>query len=126
MMLKFFLLANCLSCAVFGFLFAFYSDGAAAFIGDPPSVLVFIVGLVLLGNAVLLWLTAIRWMDQKLLIAFFVIGDVSWVILTLSLILSGTWISGSQAVISALLVAGIVGSLGFGQWFFGLRSSSRT
>lgn len=122
-MLRIFLLANCASCTVFGLLFTFWAATSAAFIGDPPVVLLRATGIILLANAALLMLTALRFADNRALIQFFVMGDAGWVLLTLALVLSGLWIGEGIATVAALAVAAMVGFFGAGQWFYGLRTA---
>jgi hypothetical protein len=120
-MLKIFLLLNCATCGFFGALFASKSHAVASFIGTVPPTFILAVGLILLFNATLLGLAAQRWPHNRLFVGFFVLGDASWVALTLALLAAGVWISGGAAVAASSAVALMVGTLGFGQWYFGLR-----
>lgn len=123
-MLKIFLRLNCATCAFFGALFAFKSQLVAGFLGTVPSAFILAVGVILLLNALLLGLTAQRWPHNRLFVSFFVLGDASWVALTAGLLVSGVWISGGAAIAASSAVALMVGVLGFGQWYFGLRKST--
>ncbi|WP_341366015.1 hypothetical protein [Yoonia sp. BS5-3] len=120
-MLRRFLWMNAASCLGFGLLFLCASQASAQFIGDPPVIVVTALGGLLLVNAGLLALTARYWPAKQPLIAFFALGDATWVILTLVLLLAGLWIKGTVATLAAIAVACGVGALGFGQYYHGLR-----
>lgn len=120
-MLKVFLLLNCMTCTFFGALFTFGSRAVVTFIGTVPQAFVVAVGAVLLVNAGLLAFTALRLSHMRMFVAFFVIGDAGWVALTVWLLASGTWIVGGAAMAVSISVALMVGALGFGQWYFGVR-----
>ncbi|WP_141401237.1 hypothetical protein [Cohaesibacter gelatinilyticus] len=120
-MLRALLLVNSASCAVFGGLFLAYPVGSAAFIGTIPPIIVTSLGALLAINAILLVLTAWRWYAQPKAVAFFILGDASWVLGTLALLASNFWIQGTAAIWSSLIVAIMVGTLGYGQYHFGLR-----
>jgi hypothetical protein len=121
-MLRLFLLANCATCAGFGALFVSLPIEVAAFLGTPPTLLISLIGAVLIVNALLLALTAWRFLDRRIFVAFFVLGDAGWVLLTLALLGLGIWIDGTAAILVAILVAGVVGALGYGQYYFGQRN----
>ncbi|HAT87139.1 MAG TPA: hypothetical protein DCS30_15000, partial [Rhizobiales bacterium] len=81
------------------------------------------LGALLAINAILLILTAWRWYAQPKAVAFFILGDASWVLGTLALLVSGFWLQGTAAIWSSILIAIMVGTLGYGQYHFGLRKA---
>jgi hypothetical protein len=123
-MLRFFLLANCASCAIFGFLFVALTQESVAFIGTPPAIVVAGLGILLLINAALLALTVRRWQNTPAVIMFFVVGDVGWVVLTFGCLVSGLWIHGTTSTLASVLIAACVGGLGYGQYLFGVKGAS--
>ena len=115
-MLKSVLAANAMSCLVFGLIFVLVPAGSANFIGDPPELLIRILGLGLLGNAVLLALTAQRRQFRRVDILAFAFGDAIWVIVTILLLVSGIWILTVHGQVAATAVAMFVGACGWLQW----------
>ena len=70
-MLRVVLLANALSCVVFGVLFALDPAKTSAFIGDPPILLIQILGIGLVGNSVaLVWSASNLWITTDAGIAW--------------------------------------------------------
>ncbi|MGJ8611694.1 MAG: hypothetical protein ACSHWY_11385 [Octadecabacter sp.] len=120
-MLRIFLLANCASCTVFGIVFVSFAATTAAFIGTPPTLVVTGLGGLLLVNAVLLALTVLRRDTHPALIAFFVVGDIGWVILTIACLALGVWIQGPTAIAASIAIATLVAGLGYGQYVFGVK-----
>jgi len=124
-MLRYFLWANCFSCAVFGVLFLVSSAQAAQFIGSPPVVFLRAAGLLLTLNAVLLAYTAVRLCHIPKVILFFVAGDAGWVALTAICLIFGAWIEGTAATLASVVVAMFVGGLGIGQYVYGIAGMTR-
>ena len=120
-MLRLFLLANCASCTVFGILFLFLTERSVAFIGTPPTIIVSVLGALLLLNAALLAMAALRWQHMPALIMFFVVGDIGWVALTIGCLALGLWIQGTSAILASITIATIVGALGYCQYLFGVK-----
>ena len=120
-MLRLFLLANCASCTVFGILFLLHTERSVAFIGTPPTIIVSVLGALLLLNAALLAMTALRWQHVPTLIMFFVFGDVGWVALTIGCLALDLWIQGTSAILASITIATIVGALGYCQYLSGVK-----
>jgi len=119
-MLRYFLWANCFSCAVFGVLFLTSPAETAQFIGSPPEWLISTIGLVLIVNTGLLACTAAKLSHLPNIILFFVAGDAGWVAITVICIVFGVWIEGLSATLAAVAVALVVGGLGVGQYICGV------
>jgi hypothetical protein len=112
------LAANAVSCAVFGGLFVVAPSPVAAFLGQPPApaALIVAIGAVLLLNAVHLGYVATTARPSHWAVTYFSIGDGLWVVATLVLIVSGTWITAPGGIVAALAVALGVGAFGTLQW----------
>ena len=110
--LKILLRLNATSCLVFGVLFLFASRMTAGFLGSAPVWLVAALGALLLVNGVHLILASRRASPRRIEIFYFVTGDMAWVIATLALIISGTFVTTVQGVAVAAVVAMCVGTLG--------------
>ncbi|MEN8832781.1 MAG: hypothetical protein ABF285_07735 [Pacificibacter sp.] len=115
-MLRHVLRANAASCGVFGAIFACFATGASAFIGDPPVVVLQVLGVGLLVNAVALVWTSLRTKPERLLILAFAVGDMVWVLATLVLLIGGIWILTLSGIVWAICVAIFVGACGALQW----------
>lgn len=108
---------NALSCLGFGALFALAPGEVAGFLGTAPALPVFVLGVGLLGNGVLLWLAARAGRQpRRREVLFFCAGDLGWVAATLALIAAGLWITTPAGQAAALAVAACVGAMGVGQW----------
>lgn len=108
--------ANAASCLVFGLIFAVAPGAVAAFVGDPPALLVRIVGVGLILNATHLLIAAHRPILRRTEIGHFVIGDAAWAVATLALIATGTWITAPAGIAASLVVAAMVAAFGWLQW----------
>ena len=115
-MLRIVLLANALSCAVFGVIFALEPAVTSAFIGDPPVLLIRILGIGLIINAASLVLTAIYAHGSRQRIVIFALGDAVWVLATGALLLSGLWITTGAGIAWSIAVGIFVGLCGLAQW----------
>jgi hypothetical protein len=120
-MLQLLLLINCISCAIFGAFFVLFSATAVTMIGDPPQILVILTGFAFLFNAILLGIAAARVNNYTTSIGYFIAGEVIWFLITLELLASGLWIVGTAAITLDILIAALLGLLGFGKWFYGIR-----
>ena len=108
---------NAASCLGFGALFALAPGTVAAFLGSAPALLVLVLGVGLLGNGLLLVLSARAGrVPRRQEVLFFCAGDMGWVAATLVLVAAGLWITAPAGQAVALVVAGMVGWLGFMQW----------
>ena len=115
-MLKHILRANAASCALFGAIFVLAAPATAYLIGDPPFLVLQLLGIVLLGNAALLiWASTLE-KPKREIVLFFALGDFLWVAGTAVLLVSGLWITTTSGLAWSLSVAALVGALGFLQW----------
>lgn len=113
------LLLNAASCIGFGLLFISLPAPTAMFLANEktaPVWLIVVLGAGLIANGVGLAVTARQQAPQAGLVRFFSIGDLLWVVATLLLIATGWWINTSAGISAALLVAALVGSMGWLQW----------
>lgn len=115
-MLKSVLIANGVSCLLFGALFTILPDETAQFLGTPPNWLVIVVGIGLIGNAFALFWTARSAKPRRLGVLFFVVGDLAWVVATVLLVAIGIWITNSTAIAYSLIVAVWVAACGYTQF----------
>lgn len=115
-MLKTVLLLNALSCALFGIIFVAMPIAASNFIGNPPILLLQILGAGLVVNAVLLVVTALKKDPSRIKIITFAIGDGIWVLTTAILLLAGLWITTPQGILWSIGVAIFVGLCGLAQF----------
>lgn len=108
---------NAASCLSFGLIFLAAPWNVAAFLGTAPVWLIVSLGVGLIGNGVLLWLSAREARAPKRAeVLFFCLGDLGWVVMTLALILTGLWITTPAGQGVALIVALAVGAMGWMQW----------
>jgi hypothetical protein len=109
---------NALSCTGFGLLFLFRSAAVASFLSvenSAPPTLITVLGVVLIFNGLHLAWASVQDLPDKRWINYFSIGDFAWVLATLLIILMGVWITNTQGIITALIVAAFVGSMGLMQ-----------
>ncbi len=125
--LKATLLINATSCLVFGALFLIAPALVSEYLGEVPNLAVQILGIVLIVNSVHLSFAAQRPSPYKLEIIWFSLGDFAWWLLTLGLIATGHWITTSNGVIVAAIIATGVAYLGILQlWRLGTQRTSRS
>ena len=107
--------ANAASCLAFGALFALQPSQVAKFLGGTspaPQSLFLILGILLILNSLhLLWASRVP-LPQKELIIYFSTGDYIWVIGSVGLIISEVWITTTDGVLVASVVAAMVGLFG--------------
>ncbi|AXI48512.1 hypothetical protein C1J03_22450 [Sulfitobacter sp. SK012] len=115
-MLKLVLRANAVSCAFFGALFAFAGPATANFTGNPPVLLVQVLGAGLLINALMLVWKSLSADPDRLSILAFALGDAIWVVATALLLITGVWITTAGGIIWAVGIATFVGACGAMQW----------
>lgn len=116
--LKTVLRMNAISCVAFGAIFTFFPSQVAAFLAPgnpaPEAVLLFLGVVLLINGAHLIWASTLvkpsRWA-----IFYFSIGDFAWVVGTFVLVVSGIWITSTDAIFAATVVAVLVGYFGFSQ-----------
>jgi hypothetical protein len=125
--LKFIMRWNAASCILFGLLFLALPEGVAAFLGAFPQAMVFVLGLGLMGNGVHL-IAASRRAELRIPeVIWFSLGDLSWWLATLALIVANVWITSFAGIILAVIVATCVAGLGVTQlWMLGLHASGNT
>lgn len=108
---------NALSCLGFGGLFTMAPAGVAEFLGTAPALLITGLGVALMGNGGLLWLSARAGRQaRRHEVLFFCAGDLGWVAGTVALIGAGVWITAPVGQAVALSVAMGVGAMGVMQW----------
>lgn len=112
--LKTILGANALSCLAFGGVFIAAPASVAAFLGTPPAPAWLIAGLGagLILNGLHLAYAATRTAPSRAAVAYFSAGDFLWVVATLVLVATGTWITAPRGIAAALAVAVVVAALG--------------
>lgn len=115
-MLKHILRANAASCGLFGAIFVLAAPATANLIGDPPSLALQLLGIMLLGNAALLIWTSTLEQPNRETVLLFALGDLLWVAGTAVLLIAGYWITTTSGVAWSLSVAVLVGTFGFLQW----------
>ena len=115
--LKTIIFANAASCIGFGATFALFPSAIANFLGSPPapSWLMLGLGVMLIGNGILLVWHGKQKLPRKEAVMFFSFGDFAWVLATLVLIALGIWITTTAGIIAALAVAAMVGYFGVAQ-----------
>ncbi|WP_162946890.1 hypothetical protein [Ruegeria sp. EL01] len=115
-MLKSVLVANAASCALFGLIFVLKGPTVSDFLGSPPTVLLYVIGAGLLVNAVFLAMEARRDTPRAESVRSFAIGDGIWVLLSIVLVVTGTWITNGPGIAWTIAVAVFVGICGFLQF----------
>ena len=115
-MLNHVLRVNAASCTLFGSLFAFAAPAVAYIVGDPPILLLQVLGGGLLLNAALLFWTSRKPHPDRVSVLFFALGDALWVAATLVLIGTGWWITTLIGITLSLGIAALVGICGVLQW----------
>lgn len=103
---------NAASCLVFGVVFVLFAGPTATFLGTPPVWLLIVLGAGLIVNGLHLAWASTR--DQTWLaeVLYFSSADVLWVLLTLGLVMTGTFLTSGPGIAVALIVAIGVGALG--------------
>lgn len=117
--LRLVLMLNGASCVLFGLLFLFASSSVAAFLAvrtPAPAAIILVLGAGLLINGLALLFFARSKSPNRGAVRFFSLGDLLWVLATLVLIGTGTWIDRAPGILAALFVAVFVGTVGWLQW----------
>jgi len=107
--------ANATSCLAFGGLFLLMPAPAAGFLGTEnlaPNIVFQLLGVVLVFNGFHLVWASLQASPPKLLVLYFSAGDFLWVAGTALLLVMGLWITSPVGIISSLLIAAWVGTLG--------------
>ena len=115
--LKTIMFANAASCIGFGATFALFPSAVAGFLSasPAPSWLLLGLGVMLIGNGILLIWLGMQQLPRTEAVVFFSLGDFAWVLATLALIALGIWITTTAGIIAALAVAAMVGYFGVAQ-----------
>ncbi len=122
--LRLVLRANALSCLVFGALFAVAPAAVARFLGDTPETAVFVVGILLIGNAAHLLFAAMRPLLIRAEVIWFSLGDLLWWSGSLALLAAQVWVTTDRGIVVTWLVAVAVAGLGLAQlWLLGRASA---
>lgn len=111
-MLRTVLYANALSCFVFGVLFLVKGPAVADFLGNPPVVLLQLLGVGLLANTVLLVVVARQKFPKRNAVMTFAIGDAIWLIATIVMLVFGLFLTTAAGIWAAVAVAAFVGGCG--------------
>ncbi len=106
---------NAASCLGFGGLFLLQPTPIAHFLSPEtpaPTLLLFILGAGLIAHGLhLLWVANQVDIGRRL-VWYFSLGDYLWVLGSLSLLVSGLWITSTPGFVCTLVVAAMVGGLG--------------
>ncbi len=122
--LRLVLRANALSCLVFGALFAVAPAAVAGFLGDAPETAVFVVGILLIGNAAHLLFAAMRPLLIRGEVIWFSLGDLLWWSGSMALLATQVWVTTDWGIVVTWLVAVAVAGLGLSQlWLLGRASA---
>lgn len=120
--LRYVLRLNASSCLFFGIAFVAYSSEISGLIGNPSPSILAIIGVGLVINGFHLIAASCRQSLKLLEIAYFVFGDLVWVLATLVLVGLGLGISTTIGIVSSLVIGAMVGSFGFLQAKYGRRA----
>ncbi len=110
--------ANATSCILFGVVFLSMPSAVADFLSTKmqvSSVVLQILGLGLILNGLHLAWASKAISPSKAIILYFSLGDFVWVLATLALIGAGIWITTTTGIFVAMLVALLVGIMGYFQ-----------
>ena len=107
---------NAASCILFGHAFAIAPAWISSLIGNSAPWVLRIVGLGLVFHGLHLLLASRRSRVVCPEVIYFILGDLGWVLATLVLLSLGIGITNSLGTVFALLIAALVGTLGFLQF----------
>ncbi|MDA0577454.1 MAG: hypothetical protein O3B24_05080 [Verrucomicrobia bacterium] len=107
---------NAASCILFGLLFASAPEWTSALIGNAAPLVLRIVGLGLILNGAHLLFASSRSKPLCPELLYFVLGDFAWVVATVVLLVLGVGVTTTAGIVAAILIAMLVGSLGFMQF----------
>lgn len=117
---------NALSCLLFGALFVFIPESIIAFLSDTtlnksdqmPQVVMVALGVILnLWGMLLIWVSN-RSPVPKMMLLLAALGDFLWVAATVIVLLMQMWVTSSNGMAVAGLVAMLVGWFGWQQFQF--------
>jgi hypothetical protein len=107
---------NASSCILFGLAFAMVPAWISGLIGNSAPAVLRIVGIGLIFHGLHLLLAARRSRVVCPEIIYFILGDHGWVLATLVVLSLGIGITSALGIVFALLIAAMVGTLGFLQF----------
>jgi hypothetical protein len=107
---------NAASCLFFGLAFAIAPAWISGLIGNSAPWILRIIGLGLAFHGLHLLLASRRSRVVCPEVIYFILGDLGWVLATVVLFGLGIGITSSLGIAFALLVAAMVGTLGFLQF----------
>lgn len=112
--------ANGSTCLIFGIILVLFPSQIALFLSSSapaPCEWIIAVGCLLLCNSGHLFWVARSPLPSKWHIVYFSLGDMLWVLGTMGLVITHTWITNSFAIIVSYIIALLVGTLGALQLF---------
>jgi len=125
-LLKYVLIANSLSCLLFGCLFVVSPEAVVYFLSQSnpvPQWTITALGVGLIINGLHLIWAASRQISVKQEIAYFIVGDYLWVFGSIILLVSGIGITSTKGVITTIFVAIMVLTFAIMQQYALKRSS---
>ncbi|MEP5762119.1 MAG: hypothetical protein ABJ327_22970 [Litoreibacter sp.] len=125
--LKFVMRLNATSCVSFGLLFILMPQTVALFLGQAPAAVITALGIGLMGNGAHLIAASWHAKIRETEVIWFSLGDFSWWLVTLALIVADLWITTSRGIVTATIVASGVACLGVAQlWILGHQRHGNT
>jgi hypothetical protein len=113
------LYGNAIFSGVSGLLFVFASKPIADYIGLDTTLAILIIGIGLAGYAALIYLNAARPQISRLFVLTAIIGDSTWVLLSIILLLT-TWVpfslEGKWAIGIIAAIVDVFATLQFLEW----------
>lgn len=113
--LKFTMVANAVSCLLFGLVFSLLPSQVALFLSTtaPAADSVFIViGVALIINGCHLFLASRTPIPNKALVLYFSGGDFFWVVASIVLVTFNIWITSLAGIVATIAIALMVGTFG--------------
>ena len=96
-------------------------------LGDPPDLVLQVIGAILTLNGVHLTLASLRKTPKRLEILYFSLGDLAWWLGSTFLIAAKIWITTSVGSITAFAIALVVAAMGVAQlWLIGAREQQHS
>jgi len=125
--LKLVMRLNAASCVSFGLLFVVIPQAVATFLGQIPQPIIIALGVGLLINGAHLGYASRRTDLRHSEVIWFSLGDFSWWLATLALIVADFWVTTPWGIAIAAIVATCVAGLGVAQlWILGLNLHGNT
>lgn len=125
--LKSILRINAISCLVFGILFLAATNSVAIFLGEAPYWFLRLAGAVLILNGLHLLLASRQKIPRPIEIIWFSVGDLSWWLMSLALLATGTWVTEPIGQVAVWFIAVFVAALGVLQlWNLGVTRQGNT